>query len=85
MHAIGIDISSFNAMISNTKVEKHNISQMMEAIREITLKLEDFQKIKNNIAAKEHILAELGKFNYKHFPSPESKWKWSRGEHTVRK
>ena len=80
MHAIGIDISSFNAMISNTKVEKHNIPQMMEAIREITLKLEDFQKIKNNIAFEEHLLAELGKFNYKHFPSPEYKRKVSRGE-----
>ena len=80
MHAIGIDISAFNAMISNTKVEKHNISQIREAIREITLKLEDFQKTKNNIAFEEHLLAELGKFNYKYFPSPEYKRKVSRGE-----
>ena len=80
MHAIGIDISAFNAMISNTKVEKHNISQIRETIREMTLKLEDFQKTKNNIAFEEHLLAELGKFNYKYFPSPEYKRKVSKGE-----
>lgn len=80
MHAIGIDISAFNAMISNIKVEKHNIAQIREAIREITLKLEDFQKTKNNNAFEEHLLSELGKFNDKYFPSPEYKRKVSRGE-----
>ena len=80
MHAIGIDISAFNAMISNSKFEKHNIPQIREAIREITLKLEDFQKTKTNIAFEEYLLAELAKFNYKYFPSPEYKRKVSRSE-----
>lgn len=80
MHAIGIDISAFNAMISNAKVEKHNIPQIREAIREITLKLDDFQKTKSNIAFEERLLTELGKFNYKYFPSPEYKRKVSRSE-----
>lgn len=80
MHAIGIDISDFNSMISNTKVEKHNIPKIREAIREITLKLDDFQKRKSNIAFEEHLLAEFGKFNYKYFPSPEYKRKVNRNE-----
>jgi len=80
MHAIGIDISAFNAMISNAKVAKHNIPEIREAIREITLKLEDFQKTKTNIAFEEHLLKELSKFNLKYFPSPEYKRKVSRNE-----
>ena len=80
MHAIGVDISAFNAMISNAKVEKHNIPAIREAIRNITLSLENFQKAKNNVAFEEHLLSELAKFNYKYFPSPEYKRKVSRGE-----
>ena len=80
MHAIGIDISAFNAMISNAKVERHNIPELREAIRNITLNLENFQKTKNNIAFEEHLLSELAKFNYKYFPSPEYKRKVRKGE-----
>jgi len=80
MHAIGIDISAFNGMISNAKVEKHNIPQLREAIRNITLSLDNFQKTKKNIAFEEHLLSELAKFNYKYFPSPEYKRKVRKGE-----
>ncbi|UJS16086.1 MAG: site-specific DNA-methyltransferase [Candidatus Jettenia sp.] len=80
MHAIGVDISAFNAMISNAKVEKHNIPKIKEATREITLKLEYSQKTKSNIAFEEHLLAELAKFNCKYFPSPEYKRKVSMHE-----
>ncbi len=80
MHAIGVDISAFNAMISNAKLEKHNIPQLREAIQKITLSLKNFQKTKNNIAFEEHLLSELAKFNYKYFPSPEYKRKVRKGE-----
>jgi len=80
MHAVGIDISAFNAMISNAKVEKHNIPELREAIRNITLSLYNFQKTKKNIAFEERLLSELAKFNYKHFPSPEFKRKVRKGE-----
>ncbi|MBN1212781.1 MAG: site-specific DNA-methyltransferase [candidate division Zixibacteria bacterium] len=80
IHAVGIDISVFNTMISNVKVDKHNIPVIREAIQKISLKLENFQKIKNNLAFEEQLLAELAKFNYKYFPSPEYKKKISRFE-----
>jgi hypothetical protein len=32
MHAIGIDISFFNALISNVKVEKHKMAFIAKAI-----------------------------------------------------
>ncbi len=71
MHAIGIDISSFNAMMSNVKVEKHNFSLLAESIHNLTIKLKEFQKTKNNIAFEAHLLSALAKFNTKYFPSPE--------------
>ena len=80
MHAIGVDISAFNAMISNAKVEKYNIPEIRETIRNITLSLDNFQKTKNNVAFEEHLLSELAKFNYKYFPSPEYKRKVRKGE-----
>ncbi len=80
MHAIGIDISAFNAMISNAKTEKHNIPQIREAVQKITLCLKNFQKTKNNVAFDEHLLSEIAKFNYKYFPTPEYKRKVREGE-----
>lgn len=80
MHAIGIDISSFNAMITNIKVEKHNLFLIAEVIHKLTTQLKDFQINRNNIIFEEHLLSELAKFNSKYFPSPEYKRKVSKGQ-----
>ncbi len=80
MHAIGIDISSFNAMITNIKVEKHNLLLISEAMRKLTSLLKDFQTTRSNIAFEKHLLSELAKFNAKYFPSPEYKRKVAKGE-----
>jgi len=80
MHAIGVDISAFNTMISNVKLEKYDIPQIRKIIQKITGYLENFQKTKNNIAFEEHLLSEISKFNYKYFPSPGYKRKVMRGE-----
>jgi len=79
MHAIGIDISSFNVLISNVKVEKHNLILIEDAIRKLNSKLKEFQKTKNNITFEEHVSSELAKFNNKYFPSPEYKRKVANG------
>jgi len=80
IHAIGIDISSFNVMIANVKIEKHNLTSITEAIHILTSRLEDFQKNKNNIVFEKYLLSELTKFNSKYFPSPEYKRKIIKGE-----
>ena len=79
MHAIGIDVSSFNVLISNVKVEKHDLILIEDAIRKLTSKLKEFRKTKNNIAFEEHVSSELAKFNNKYFPSPEYKRKVANG------
>jgi DNA modification methylase len=80
MRAIGIDISSFNAMITNIKAEKHNLLLIAEANRKLTSRLKDFQKTRNNTIFEEHLLSELAKFNAKYFPSPGYKRKVAKGE-----
>lgn len=80
MHAIGIDISSFNAMITNIKIEKHNFLLIAEAVHKLTSRLKDFQKTRRNIIFEEQLLSELATFNAKYFPSPEYKRKVAKGE-----
>lgn len=79
MHAIGIDISYFNALISNVKVEKHDLISIKNKIDRLTSGLKEFQKSKNNIVFEEHLASELTKFNSKYFPSPEYKRKIADG------
>jgi len=79
MHAIGIDISAFNVLISNVKVDKHDLKLIDSTIKQLNKKLKEFQKSKNNISFEEHLLEELYKFNNKYFPSPEYKRKLANG------
>lgn len=80
MNAIGVDISLFNAMISNVKVKKHNLNLLSEVICKMTIKLEEFLKSKTYIAFEEDLTSHLAKFNCRYFPSPEYKMQVKNGE-----
>ena len=80
MHAIGIDISAFNALISNVKIEKHDLIKLKNTIDNITLALKEFQKNEKNIEFEEHLLSELNIINNNYFPSPEFKRKVRLGQ-----
>jgi len=75
IHSIGIDISYFNVLISNVKVQKHNLEKIKNIIYELNLKLKDFQKHKNHLQFEEELSKILTEFNNKYFPSPEFKRK----------
>jgi len=79
LHAVGVDISAFNVMISNVKIERHNFVELHEVIQKLTLELENFQRNKNNTKFEEHLLNELSAFNKKYFPSPDYKRKVRQG------
>lgn len=79
MHAVGIDVSAFNALISNVKVQKNDFILLYKTLKDITLRLKQYISEKNNIAFEDHLLNELNKFNNKHFPSPEFKYKVRQG------
>lgn len=75
IHAIGVDISFFNSLISNVKVNKHRLTLIANIIYELTSKLKDFIYNRNNTIFEEHLLTELSKFNAEYFPSPDYKIK----------
>ena len=75
MNAIGIDVSAFNALISNVKVLKYDLKDIGHTLNEITEKLKTFLSTKSNTAFENHLLEELKQFNSRFFPSPEFKYK----------
>lgn len=80
MHAIGIDVSAFNALISNVKIEKHDLTELTNVINKITVSLKEFQKNRDNLKFEECLLRELSTFNNTCFPSPKYKRKIRSGE-----
>ena len=70
MHAIGIDVSAFNALISNIKIEKHNLVDLQKEILQITKSLKIFLNSLNVPEFEQKLLEALYKFNNTYFPSP---------------
>ncbi|MCK4809870.1 MAG: site-specific DNA-methyltransferase [Candidatus Omnitrophica bacterium] len=79
MHAIGLDISTFNSLISNVKVGKHDLSKLHDEIKIITVKLKRFLADCHIVEFENKLLAKLFEFNNKYFPSPEYKYKVKNG------
>ncbi|MEW6717554.1 MAG: DNA methyltransferase [Chloroflexota bacterium] len=80
IHAIGVDISAFNAMISNVKVGKHNLYKLHDEIRRITIALKESVAGKKHVAFETELAESLTQFNNLHFPTPEFKYRVRRGE-----
>jgi DNA modification methylase len=79
MHSIGIDISHFNCMITETKLLPYDMISLEKEVNKIkeaiigyeTDKIADFEN---------ELLASMAEFNNQHFPSPEFKYKVQRGK-----
>ncbi|MCI4625265.1 MAG: hypothetical protein L3V56_04810 [Candidatus Magnetoovum sp. WYHC-5] len=80
MHCVGIDISAFNAMIGNCKVDRYNFSDLQAEITRITTALKRFLSNSRTIEFDEKLLRALADFNNKYFPVPDYKYKLKRGE-----
>ena len=80
MHAVGVDISAFNTMISNIKIKKIDFTNLYDEIYRITNSLKQFISSNENVKFENELLEKLNKYNYKHFPSPEFKKKINKGE-----
>lgn len=80
IHAIGIEISAFNALISNVKIKKHNLYKLHLAIREITIALKEFVAGQKHIVFEAELNEALNQYNNLYFPSPEFKYRVRRGE-----
>ncbi len=73
MHAIGIDVSSFNSLISNIKISKYDFLKLNNTLKEITNQLRKFIIDSNTVEFENVLLQELALFNNKYFPVPDYK------------
>ena len=80
INAIGIDISSFNAMIDNSKLAKVDLPKLQRYVNDITKKLKSYIANSKVTEFDEELLQALNEFNNKYFPVPEYKYKVTRKE-----
>lgn len=80
IHSLGIDISAFNAMISNVKIGRHNLFKLHDEIRKITIALKEYVAGEKHIGFESELAQALSDFNNSYFPSPEFKYRVRQGE-----
>lgn len=80
INAVGIDISEFNALISNVKVRKVNLIELQSAVKDISRWLRAFTNEQFNVEFEDKLNEYLKKYNDKYFPSPEYKIKVRKKE-----
>lgn len=74
INAIGIDVSSFNTLISNCKVMNYNLQELKFDIDNITNNFQNFVSSRNNIIAFDKELTDkLYSYNNTYFPVPDFK------------
>ncbi len=79
IHAIGIDISEFNSMIANVKVDDYDIGDVRNELKRITIALKEFLLDAKTLDFESELLSELYAFNSHNFPVPEYKYKLRNG------
>lgn len=75
LHAVGIDVSAFNVMISGSKVGRYDFADIQNEVNKINQVLNHFLLRTKSAEFEDHLLKELNEFNGKYFPSPEYKYK----------
>ncbi len=79
LHAVGIEISEFNALISNIKIRRHELADLSGELRRITTALKSDAADSSWGRFEDELDRELAKFNQVHFPSPEYVFKVRSG------
>ncbi|HRW97485.1 MAG TPA: DNA methyltransferase, partial [Bacteroidales bacterium] len=79
-HAVGNDVSAFNALIGNCKVTKYNLFDVQTEIIRISKALKSFLSDKKTLEFEDRLLKKLNIFNGKFFPVPEYKYQVKRKE-----
>ena len=72
--AIGIDISQFNCMITNAKLQKYDFDSLVHEISKIKKALANYECDSHISAFETELLQALSKFNKTYFPSPDFKY-----------
>ncbi len=75
INAIGIDISAFNTLISNCKVDKYDFFDLPSELKIITKELKKYLVDSKIIDFENELATRLSEFNKEFFPSPEFKFR----------
>ncbi len=75
MDALGIDISSFNSLISNVKIGHPDLDDLKLVLKKISSDLSRFLNESKTVQFEQKLLEELSNFNNEYFPSPDFKIK----------
>lgn len=79
MHAIGVDISEFNALISNCKIVRYDLSDIQTEINRITTRLKEYLNHSKTTVFEEELMHKLYSFNNRYFPVPDYKYRLRQG------
>ncbi|MBI4127887.1 MAG: site-specific DNA-methyltransferase, partial [Parcubacteria group bacterium] len=75
MHAIGVDISHFNCMITETKLLPYDFTLLDDEVKRTKQVIASYEADSRITAFESELLARMTDFNNKYFPSPEFKYK----------
>ncbi|MGD9152061.1 MAG: DNA methyltransferase [Gammaproteobacteria bacterium] len=80
IHTIGIDISRFNCMITETKLLDYNLILLENEIKKIKQIITNYETNSKITKFENELTITLAKFNNQHFPSPKFKRKIQQGQ-----
>jgi len=80
IYPIGIDISNFNCMITETKLLDYDMVVLEEEIKKIKNAIANYETSNKINAFESELLKCLADFNNQYFPSPSFKYKVLRGQ-----
>lgn len=69
LHAIGLDISLFNTMLSNAKVQEYDLQILTKTLNELSQKLESYVAKSHIVDFENELNTALSEFNTLYFPS----------------
>lgn len=74
MHAVGIDVSHFNCMISDVKLHTYNFDSLKQEIDRIKKAIASYEDDNRIVSFEKELMDEMYKFNSEYFPSPDFRY-----------
>lgn len=80
IHAVGVDVSAFNSLISNVKIQNVDFAALKGHLNQISLALRLYVQELHHVEFEERLLGLLYEYNNEYFPSPEYRRKVNQKE-----
>lgn len=80
IHSIGIDISQFNCMITDVKLNEYDFDSLFHEILKVKKELASYEYDSNVSSFELNLLQKISEFNNNYFPSPNYKYQIQQGD-----